>query len=154
MNILSKVALLSLLVATNNAEVLRPKKLASKQGTTTPAPPTIAGSEDIPPPCITPSSNGDDQRACGPGAVCIGTSSFGVSCDQRGLESPSCVTDGCNQDGSNSPSCLGKSISRDQYRKEYDSYLLWEVRLTSDLFPLISFYWFFRRWLLPSGCHW
>ena len=113
MNILSKVALLSLLFATNNAEVLRPKKLASKQqGTTTPAPPTptTTGSEDIPPPCITPSSNGDDQRACGPGAVCIGTSSFGVSCDQRGLESPSCVTDGCNQDGSNSPSCLGKSI--------------------------------------------
>ena len=101
-------------------EVLRPKKLASKQGgTTTPAaaPPAITGSEDIPPPCITPSSNGDDQRACGPGAVCIGTSSFGVSCDQRGLESPSCVTDGCNQDGSNSPSCLGKSISRDQYGK-------------------------------------
>ena len=109
MNILSKVALLSLLFATNNAEVLRPKKLASKQGTTTPAtaPPTIAGSKDIPPPCITPSSNGDDQRACGPGAVCIGTSSFGVSCDQRGLESPSCVTDDCNQDGSNREHVIG-----------------------------------------------
>ena len=114
MNILSKVALLSLLFATNNAEVLRPKKLASKQGTTTtttPAPPTIAGSEDIPPPpCITPSSNGDDQRACGPGAVCIGTSSFGVSCDQRGLESPSCVTDDCNQDGSNREHVIGLLI--------------------------------------------
>ena len=104
-SILIKVALLSLLFATNNAV-----------GTATPTP-NIAGSEDIPPPCITPSYNGDDQRACGPGAVCIGTSSFGVSCDQRGLESPSCVTDDCNQDGSNSPSCVGKSISRDQYRK-------------------------------------
>ena len=94
-SILIKVALLSLLFATNNAV-----------GTATPTP-NIAGSEDIPPPCITPSYNGDDQRAC----------SFGVSCDQRGLESPSCVTDDCNQDGSNSPSCVGKSISRDQYRK-------------------------------------
>ena len=51
-SILIKVALLSLLFATNNAV-----------GTATPTP-TIAGSEDIPPPCITPSYNGDDQRAC------------------------------------------------------------------------------------------
>ena len=94
MNILSKVTLLSLLLATDNAV-----------GATTPVCPQLLGDQMI--------WSMSLRSWC---AVCFSTSSLGVSCDQRGLKSPSCVTDDYNQDGSNSPSCVGKSISG--YRSE------------------------------------
>ena len=36
-------------------------------------------------------------------------------CNQQGLDSPVCVTDGCNQDGSHNPTCTGEYIEEIVY---------------------------------------
>lgn len=61
--------------------------------------------------CVTPAFNGEDQRGCGPGAVCMGASG-NQGCNQEGLVNPSCVTSGCNQQNAINPSCVGSKCDQ------------------------------------------